>query len=113
MICLPHMMGLVVKTNGSPLLTRKLCDRGAVLHNLRTDEEVAAFANASGVGAHASLLLEPSTAATAAGGACTAISFRTGAASCFALQHKACFAECLRFPYAYFSPMILLLENCK
>ena len=49
-----------------------------MLHNLRYNEEVVTFANASGVGAKASLLLDPAGANSPGGGACTAISFRTG-----------------------------------
>ena len=50
-----------------------------LLHNLRFDEPVAEFANASGVGAAASAGGKAGGAPHgAAGGACTAISFRTG-----------------------------------
>ncbi len=61
-----------------PLLLRY---RRAVLHNLRYDETLAQFANASGVGTNADLFLTGSAAQAArlaAAGACTAISFRTG-----------------------------------
>ncbi len=56
--------------------------RRAVLHNLRYDETLAQFGNASGVGTNADLFLTGSAAQAArlaAAGACTAISFRTGA----------------------------------
>jgi U3 small nucleolar RNA-associated protein 21 len=52
------------------------------MHNLRFDETIMELVNASGLGTNADLYL-PNTAAraarTAAGGACTALSFRTGA----------------------------------
>jgi hypothetical protein len=51
-----------------------------VLHNLRTDTKVLEFRNASGVGmtSDVSLVNDRSSSATTAGGACTAITFRTG-----------------------------------
>lgn len=53
-----------------------------MLHNLKYDESVAAFANAAGVGVDtASLLKEGTMQAGRAGsksGSCTAISFSTG-----------------------------------
>lgn len=56
-----------------------LADGRAVLHNLRADREVATFHNAAGVGAASELLLASAAALGArAGGAVTAISFRTG-----------------------------------
>ncbi len=57
--------------------------RRAVLHNLRYDDTVMQLHNASGAGTNASLYLTGSDAQAArlaAGGACTTISFRTGAA---------------------------------
>jgi len=53
-----------------------------VLHNLRTDTKVLEFANAAGVGMSSDVsLVNDRSAGRAAGGACTAISFRTGVAS--------------------------------
>ena len=52
----------------------------ALLHNLKYDEQIASFANASGVGAKAGLLLDPTASKSPGGSACTAIAFRTGAA---------------------------------
>lgn len=54
-----------------------------MLHNLRYDETLAQFGNASGVGTNADLFLTGSAAQAArlaAAGAVTAISFRTGEA---------------------------------
>ena len=54
--------------------------RRVLLHNLRYDEPVAEFANASGVGAAAAASGKAGGAPHGAGGgACSAISFRTGA----------------------------------
>jgi hypothetical protein len=63
--------------------------RTAVLHNLRTDTKVLEFRNASGVGmtSDASLLNGSSSNAATAGGACTAISFRTGLSFISANRH--------------------------
>ena len=52
----------------------------ALLHNLKYDEEIARFANASGVGAKAGLLLDATTFKSPGGSACTTIAFRTGTA---------------------------------
>ncbi len=53
-----------------------------MLHNLRTDTKVLEFANAAGVGMSSDVsLVNDRSAGRAAGGACTAISFRTGVAS--------------------------------
>ena len=52
--------------------------RRALLHNIRFDEPVAAFSNASGTGTNDEAFLGGAPRSTAAGGACTAISFRTG-----------------------------------
>ena len=50
-----------------------------MLHNLRTDKTVLDFANAAGVGlASDGSLVNDRSGARATGGACTAISFRTG-----------------------------------
>ncbi len=49
-----------------------------MLHDLRYDETVTTFRNASGVGAGAELLPNTAAAKGAGGGACTCISFRTG-----------------------------------
>ena len=51
--------------------------RRAVLHNLKYDQQVASFANASGAGAKKSLFLN-NTKKGPTGGPCTSISFRTG-----------------------------------
>ena len=60
-----------------------------LLHNLRFDEPVAEFANASGVGAAASAGGKARGAPHGAGGgACTAISFRTGAHKSAERQEK-------------------------
>ncbi|GIL66695.1 hypothetical protein Vafri_20180 [Volvox africanus] len=61
-----------------------LADGRAVLHNLKFDEEVVSFANAAGTGLAAEQLLGGGAGTAAArggvgGGACTALSFRTGA----------------------------------
>lgn len=54
-------------------------DGHAVLHNLRTDKKVLDFANASGVGlAVEAGLVNDRSAAPVSGGACTAITFRSG-----------------------------------
>ena len=58
--------------------------RRVVLHNIRVDKEIASFANAAGVGVDTlSLLPEESKRGRSAGksGACSAISFYTGASS--------------------------------
>lgn len=59
-----------------------LADGRVVLHNVRFDEEVASFANASGAGLASDLLLGGGAGLAAgggaSGGAVTAISFRTG-----------------------------------
>jgi hypothetical protein len=55
--------------------------RTAVLHNLRTDTKVLEFRNASGVGMASDVTLvndSSASSAATAGGACTAMSFRTG-----------------------------------
>lgn len=60
-------------------------NRRAVLHNLRYDDTIMQLHNASGAGTNASLYLTGSDAQAArlaAGGACTTISFRSGAACC-------------------------------
>lgn len=62
------------------VLTSALACRRAVLHNLKFDERVASFENASGVGAKAALLMDKNKSKSGSGGACTAISFRTGMA---------------------------------
>ena len=52
-----------------------------MLHNLRTDTKVLEFRNASGVGMASDVTLvndSSASSAATAGGACTAISFRTG-----------------------------------
>ncbi|GIL87705.1 hypothetical protein Vretifemale_15746 [Volvox reticuliferus] len=61
-----------------------LADGRAVVHNIRYDEEVVSFANAAGTGLAANQLLGGGAGTAAArggvgGGACTALSFRTGA----------------------------------
>ncbi|BDA46919.1 probable guanine nucleotide-binding protein subunit beta-like protein at C-terminar half [Coccomyxa sp. Obi] len=56
-----------------------LADGRALLHNIRFDEPVAAFSNASGTGTNDEAFLGGASRSNAAGGACTAISFRTGA----------------------------------
>ncbi|CAK0785298.1 hypothetical protein CVIRNUC_008505 [Coccomyxa viridis] len=56
-----------------------MADGRALLHNLRFDERVAAFSNASGAGAADETFLPGQARPSAGGGACTAISFRTGA----------------------------------
>ena len=56
--------------------------RRALLHNLRFDEGVAAFSNASGAGTADEAFLPGQARSSAGGGACTAISFRTGVACC-------------------------------
>lgn len=63
--------------------------RHAVLHNLRTDTKVLEFANAAGVGMAADVsLVTDRSGARATGGACTAISFRTGAHGRRPSRHK-------------------------
>lgn len=54
--------------------------RRALLHNLRFDERVVAFSNASGAGTADEAFLPGQARSAAGGGACTAISFRTGLA---------------------------------
>ncbi len=49
-----------------------------MLHNVRTDKKVLEFRNASGVGMTSDVSVVHSSSAAAAGGACTAIAFRTG-----------------------------------
>ncbi|GLI63849.1 hypothetical protein VaNZ11_006952 [Volvox africanus] len=61
-----------------------LADGRAVVHNIKFDEEVVSFANAAGTGLGADRLLGGGAGTAAArggvgGGACTALSFRTGA----------------------------------
>ncbi|GLC36521.1 hypothetical protein PLESTM_000455900 [Pleodorina starrii] len=61
-----------------------LADGRAVLHNVLYDEEVASFANAAGTGLASEQLLGGGAGTAAArggvgGGACTALSFRSGA----------------------------------
>lgn len=58
------------------------CSR-ALLHNIRFDEGVAAFSNASGAGTADEAFLPGQARSSAGGGACTAISFRTGEAPFF------------------------------
>ncbi len=62
-----------------------LCRR-ALLHNLRFDESVAAFSNASGAGTADEAFLPGQARSSAGGGACTAISFRTGIGCCLSLE---------------------------
>ena len=59
----------------------RLWYRRALLHNLRFDESVAAFSNASGAGTADEAFLPGQLRNSAGGGACTAISFRTGVAA--------------------------------
>ena len=61
--------------------TTLLWYRRALLHNLRFDESVAAFSNASGAGTADEAFLPGQMRNAAGGGACTAISFRTGVAA--------------------------------
>lgn len=64
-----------------------------MLHNLRYDDTIMQLHNASGAGTNASLYLTGSDAQAArlaAGGACTTISFRTGAAYCAVLLGWVC-----------------------
>lgn len=49
-----------------------------MLHNLRTDTKLMEFANAAGVGMSSDVSLVDRSGIRATGGACTAISFRTG-----------------------------------
>lgn len=49
-----------------------------MLHNLKFDERVASYSNASGVGAKESILADSTAAKGGSSGACTAITFRTG-----------------------------------
>ena len=73
--------------------------RRALLHNLRYDEAVASFGNASGVGTgDAALLGGGPRSSSAGGGACTAISFRTGACTTQTLERLR--ALCLQAPRA-------------
>ena len=59
-----------------------LCRR-AILHNIKFDEKVVAFSNASGAGAKNTLFLS-SMAKETTQSQCTAIAFRTGRIfSCF------------------------------
>lgn len=59
------------------LLPWPLCRR-VLLHNLRYNEPVAAFANASGVGTMDEAFLGGQPRSNAGGGAVNAIAFRTG-----------------------------------
>ena len=77
--------------------------RRALLHNLRYDEPVAAFANASGVGTNDEASLGGQPRGSAGGGACTAISFRTGA---FLLGNPDC-----RWPIVHFEVFAKPLSN--
>ena len=75
-VSLSKVVQLWTLTQGS------LVGRRALLHNLATDETLMTFANASGAGTTTDLYSNSnSNPAAAAGGACTAISFRTGALS--------------------------------
>lgn len=68
-----------VRRVGKRLETLAWLCRRAVLHNLKLDKLVMVLANASGVGANADLYAMGETKPdTLGGGACTAISFRTG-----------------------------------
>ena len=58
-------------------------DRRVLLHNIRFDEPVASFSNASGTGTNDEAFLGGMPRGNAAGGACTAISFRTGMSTLF------------------------------
>ena len=55
--------------------------RRALLHNLATDETLMTFSNASGAGTTSELYSNSANPTPAAGGACTTISFRTGAST--------------------------------
>ena len=89
--CSQHLTTATFRSNGSSLFhifSRKdkwvswkiVCFTGrrALLHNIRFNEPVAAFSNASGTGTNDEAFLGGAPRNTAAGGACMAISFRTG-----------------------------------